>query len=758
MGIAIINSQANYTLQRIAQNVIPVDASKRFYLTSVSNFTYEYAGNGIYRLKSLNIGDATQPYTYSLLLGVNQSGVEIDPISGIVTVSSNFTGGNVTVQLNALYSDYYPLQNGATPFTATTTITNAQAPEEEQTTPYNNLTITGFNYSSNTISANGGSSTAPTLTYQYDKLVNNQITTVSNTGGSIEYSMHSISDTGATVNANTGVVSVPSNATQVQKCYVIQAKVTVDGNYQTEVTKITQEALDVPAGVTYTYAFSNVSLSYSGTPVAATGNSAGLTPTLTYTLTKTGSDSSSETISASSIAYSVQGTQPNGVTLNTGTGKVTFAENATDNPVSVTIKATLTAPDGTEATPTATLTQNTRALTGISFKSYSGFTTIYVTPGTTINNTDIAVNLIYNVGANGTATSTKLSIGPNGTKQNSLTFDTAGTYPLTIQYDTFTDNSQSVVVTSSTAKAYISGFPTQSAEGANDGPYHINIDPNRTTHEWPLYVMVTRADGTTVEEKTFTEYLALTEPKETYSAPEVNVVRTFMYDNMVDVDPTDGTLIYDFPSKSDYTYDAPKTKVNSITLTCTSDSTKSATSTTLRINADRYDSSYFNTNNFDEEDLLAVDQNSGNYKYIDALSHDFRVTAESESLEKIKLESDGTVYKLKKLPEYYFKISGTGADTINGPATIAYGGIISRANPASGDYQLSSANPYNTTNTKIIDLGHIPRTIYVKHTPIIESGKSYQDYTTYIVDGFQRTTTYPNVYLDIKVLIPKNNS
>jgi len=59
MGIAIINSQANYTLQRIAQNVIPVDVSKRVYLTSVSNFTYEYAGNGIYRLKSLNIGDAT---------------------------------------------------------------------------------------------------------------------------------------------------------------------------------------------------------------------------------------------------------------------------------------------------------------------------------------------------------------------------------------------------------------------------------------------------------------------------------------------------------------------------------------------------------------------------------------------------------------------------------------------------------------------------------------------------------------------------
>jgi len=310
--------------------------------------------------------------------------------------------------------------------------------------------------------------------------------------------MHSISDNGATVNDSTGVVSVPSNATQFQKYYVIQAKVTVDGNYQTEVTKITQEALDVPAGVTYTYAFSNVSLSYSGTPVAAAGSSTGLTPTLTYTLTKTGSDSSSETISASSIAYSIQGTQPSGVILNTGTGKVTFAENATDSPKSVTIKATLTAPDGTEATPTVTLTQNAR-----------------------------------------------------------------------------------------TTKAYISGFPTDTGPKAADGPYP---SPTQGTHDWPLWVEVTYTDenhNTVVENMTYNDYLTF-DQREEYKAPVVTIERT----SIASVGEN-GTLTYNF-SGDNYAYDSPSTKISSVIITHENDSTKDVSTSNITINADRFDTTYFN--------------------------------------------------------------------------------------------------------------------------------------------------------------------
>lgn len=348
-----------------------------------------------------------------------------------------------------------------------------------------------------------------------------------------------------------------------------------------------------------------------------------------------------------------------------------------------------------------------------------------------------------------------LSVNPSTIQNSTATYTVTFEGNKSGQIELVPEDSQ--VVT----KAYISGFPTQSAEGANDGPYH---NPNTTTHEWPLYVMVTRANGN-IEEKTFTEYLALNEPKETYSAPKVSIDSSFTYDSLASVNPTNGTLIFDFENATDYTYDAPKTKINSITLNCTSNSNRSAISSEFRLHADRWDSSYFSSANFEEHPLLEIDQNTQQYIYVDEFSQGigtnyFRVSSSSKSAKKVIIENGGTedggtYYRLKPRQEYYLKIENALSNDIS---DFAYGAIITRVIPNNSSYYSLTANTYSVTNTKLIDLATPPRTVYIKHTPKIDADKTYQDYTTYIVDGFPRTANRLYVYLNIKILIPKNNN
>ena len=718
MGLAIINQQANYTLERKAQNVIPVDERKRVYLTEVTNFTYEYAGDGIYRLKSLNIGNATQPYNYSLVLAVNQSGAEIDPISGVVTVSSNFTGGNIKVQLSAIYSEYYPLSSGATAFTATTNITDVQVPSAEPATTNNHLTITSFTYSGNAISASGGNSGAPTLNYSYTKMVNGQETTVSNTDGTVEYTMHAVSDFGATVNSTSGVVTVPSNSVQFVKSYIVQAKVTVDGTYQTEVAKVTQAAAVTPTEVTYTYAFSNVSLSYSGTPVAATGNSTGLTPTLTYTLTKTGSDNSSESISASSISYAVQGTKPTGVTLTASNGKVTFAANGTDDPVSVTIKATLTAPDGTTATPTATLTQNARTLTGISFKSYQDQTTapITVAKGTTINTSDLTFNLIYDAGSNGTLNGSDEGVTLGTAHTTSQTFSTTGTVLMVAHYGSFDTNISVTVV--SVNKAYITGFPespyltdTNSVDITNDG-LQITV---------PLRVKVmTLTEGE--QEMTFKYYRdTLTDDKETYDNPIVTLANDYYHKATAYTINSYGDVVVDL-TKADYVYDI--TAISSIQINHSTNGTSKtyASEITLKLSASY--NAYF-TQNFNSTLVSEVASGTSSFHYSETSSN------KGDYVGKIKLSSDGKAYKLPSGTDYYISIDGHD-----------YVGIISTDSTS-----LSTSTGYtvNGTSVKMLESSG-SRTVYVHHTTNLAN--------TFIV-GLSSSSTPNSTW---RILTPKTNS
>ena len=744
MGLAIINQQANYTLERKAQNVIPVDESKRVYLTEVTNFNYEYAGNGIYRLKSLNIGSATQPYVYALAFTANQSGAEIDPISGVVTIGNDFTGGNLKVVINPIYDQYYPLVNGNTVYQANTTIQNPQTPESSSVIPYNNLTITGFSYSTNTINANGGTSVAPNLSYSYTKVVDGQSTTVSNTGGTKEYTMHSISASGATVDTS-GVVSITANDTQTPKVFVIQAKVTVDGTYQTEVAKITQAAAETPTVVTYTYEFSNVSLSYPGTPIAATGNTTGLYPELSYTLTKRGSDNSTESISASSIVYSVQGTKPSGVTLTASNGKVTFAANATDDPVSVTIKATLTDPDGTEEYATATLTQNSRTLTGISFKSYNGANAINITTGTTINKSEISVNLIYNVGENGTGACTSIVVGGvTGTQESSHQFLEAGNYPMRIYHNDLYVDVQ--VAVAAFTKAYIVDFPEDpySTEASD-----INISNDKATVTVPLKVNVMKLNSQGVPEEaemTFEDYATtLDQAKESYNSPIITFSTNKAYNNLPSkTSSTNGELIYNF-NESNYSYDA--TKVDSISIEHTTDSGKNVSYSVpiiLQLNDVSETAAYFGTDNFTSEEIndTFIAANSWITK-IASSSSSFHMSSNSNPSEgKIYLSDHGVVYKLTKEGDYYFKCSSPST------SNCAFA-IISIPSSQSLKTHNNYQNYYTLdgTNVKYFYPDSRTRITYIHHTPT--SG-----YDTYLLESASDSTAVGSWY----VLTPKNNN
>lgn len=405
----------------------------------------------------------------------------------------------------------------------------------------------------------------------------------------------------------------------------------------------------------------------------------------------------------------------------------------------ITIQGTY---NGVPLSKSFVLPQGADAIDTIGTISYSGS----LVKGTTLDPNDFETTATYLSGKTPVQLH-GISVNPNTIQNSTATYTVTFEGNKSGQIELIPEDSQV------TAKAYISGFPTQSAEGTNDGPYH---NPNTTTHEWPLYVIVTHTDNTN-EEMKFTDYLALNEEKETYAAPVVTITQSFMYDNMATVNSTNGTLTFDFDNKTDYTYDEPKTKIESISINCTSNSDRSVTSPTIRLNADRQDYSYFNSDRFEEHDLLEKDS-SDNYLYVDQVSagvgnNYYRVSAQSASQNQIVLENNGTFYKLKKLPEYYFKISGTQQD-----GGIGYGGIISRVQPSAGvDYELVADN-YQTTNTKIIDLVKLPRTVYIKHTPQIVSGKTYQDYTTYIVDGYPYTSNNPYTYLNIKILIPKNNN
>lgn len=110
MGYAIIKTSTlnAYALNRKIQNVIPKDVKYRKLIPSNADFNYgSVSTEGICKLSNVDLKDGTQPYEYKLCssAGVDLSnqqsraGVRIDPISGVIVLSSDYDGQDVWVRL-----------------------------------------------------------------------------------------------------------------------------------------------------------------------------------------------------------------------------------------------------------------------------------------------------------------------------------------------------------------------------------------------------------------------------------------------------------------------------------------------------------------------------------------------------------------------------------------------------------------------------------------------------------------------------------
>ena len=170
MGYAIIKDLAgnkNYALNRQIQNLIPKDSNMRVYIEDAEgtkSFSYGEGANGIYKLASVNLGNATQPYEY--VLDQSKTGVSVDPISGVITVTSDLANEtNVTVNLIPVFDNtYYPITGHTASYKLQKTV-QVTPPEQDSPEVHTDtyaISISSFTY--NAAPATGGSST-PTVNY-----------------------------------------------------------------------------------------------------------------------------------------------------------------------------------------------------------------------------------------------------------------------------------------------------------------------------------------------------------------------------------------------------------------------------------------------------------------------------------------------------------------------------------------------------------------------------------------------------------------
>lgn len=521
------------------------------------------------------------------------------------------------------------------------------------------------------------------------------------------------SQTGVSINQISGDITLDSN----YDGSAVYAKVVpiIDNYYSTAISTTAVLVVD-ESGYTLDFAYNN------SQGITARPQEVSMTSFAIYEDDTVVTNDKSELSNASVVVKENGNTIFSSNNINTA---LTIPGNtsSTYRDLTITVQGTY---NGVPVSKSFVLPQGADAIDTISTISYSGS----LVKGTTIDPSNFETTATYLSGK----TPSQLqgtSVTPNTIQNSTATYTVTFEGNRSGQIELIPEDSQV------TAKAYISGIPLQTAEGAQDGPYP---GPTAGTHQWPLHVQVTRVDNT-VENKTFAEYLALNEPKETYSSPVLTFADAINYNTMATVD-SNGTLIYDF-TLDNYVYDGEKTKINSIQISCTSDQSKSVSYTGdgVRINAEVQDSSYF-TENFN-----AVPLSTDNVLQ-EIQTNAYHVEAGSASQQnKIVLDNGGTVYKLKPATDYYFKVSVNTADNKD----YGFGGIISRTPNTS----TLSASPYNRTNTSLVVVPDTNRIAYVHHTPTIESGKTYEDYVTYFVDGYPNSS---DTYLNIEVLIPKNNN
>lgn len=104
MGYAIIKGGAKeYALNRQVQNLTPKNASYRKNIASNITCTYGPSINGIYKVTDINLGDATQPYEYTLVsssgAAKTYTGVSIHQFNGTITTTNEYNGEAVYVKI-----------------------------------------------------------------------------------------------------------------------------------------------------------------------------------------------------------------------------------------------------------------------------------------------------------------------------------------------------------------------------------------------------------------------------------------------------------------------------------------------------------------------------------------------------------------------------------------------------------------------------------------------------------------------------------
>lgn len=228
MGYALVIKNANYGVNRVAQ--VTLDPSAKEVNNTLTNVDFSYGqldeSNNTIKLQSISLTPSTTTAKYTFALAQNQAGVSINPISGKVTLSSDFNLQNIVV--NAV--------NSSNNIVGTTTIV---LEESEYVAPitytYSDLTIKKFQYNTTTV-AGGGKSGAPTLSYSYKKIGSDGSSQTLSLNATVTYDFVG-THTGATIVKTSGIVTFGANTSTTPRNYTVRVTVTCpDGT-----TKVTSD-------------------------------------------------------------------------------------------------------------------------------------------------------------------------------------------------------------------------------------------------------------------------------------------------------------------------------------------------------------------------------------------------------------------------------------------------------------------------------------------------------------------------------------
>ena len=193
MGYAIIDLQSSFKGIKRVTHVTPVKPTSCIHNT-LTSVTFEYGNviNNTIDIASIKLNPVNTTANYTFKLAANQAGVQIDSITGRITLSSGFTGGTLVINAEVAGS-----------IVGTAQITGLPSIGDDQ---YSNLEITKFTYAS-TAKATGGTC-SPTLTYKYDK---NGETVTNGPDASISFEFDSDHEGAAFVQNRPGVVQWEEN-------------------------------------------------------------------------------------------------------------------------------------------------------------------------------------------------------------------------------------------------------------------------------------------------------------------------------------------------------------------------------------------------------------------------------------------------------------------------------------------------------------------------------------------------------------------